>query len=516
MTKPAYLFDLVEQMYAAPANVVGWLRLSNAWQECNDQAARAHVMQQLAAAAFNDHQAEVLRLTFLADYARQQVYLEGALAHALAIEPPNADQLVALATQGWVSALEVCADHASFIASLLSMGFPAVLRQLTQMAENAVPADFPRRQISRLERVTVVVPCLGSQLHPPSVMAENQWRLLAQLGLKIQLVSCQELQAPEPHMFRGGGSKFEFPPPDVNHWAASLPQGSLLGLNDPHYRLQARWADMFRHIAAFDPDVVLMVGLYSPLAAVLHALRPVVGLNVFAFAPLAPLDVWLAPSADAKLETICWPETALPVVHHHPFRIRGAAAAGRLSRNSFNLRRDELVWLSSGGRLAHEISEEWADMVNAILAGHPEIRWLLAGTETVPERLRAAFPGQIRAVGVTEGLGDLIRMADIYVNPPRVGGGFSVAEAMAAGLAVVSLAGGDGGDKVGEWAYTNLEQYRDGLVALCNSAAARRTMGAALQQRFRQQLDVEAGGPSLLAAMHKAIAVAAPRLAVPQ
>ena len=50
-------------------------------------------------------------------------------------------------------------------------------------------------------------------------------------------------------------------------------------------------------------------------------------------------------------------------------------------------------------------------------------------------------------------------LSDIYVNPPRLSGGFSVAEATALSLPVLSFACSDGGDKLGAMAAPTTATY---------------------------------------------------------
>ncbi|MBV8633244.1 MAG: glycosyltransferase [Burkholderiaceae bacterium] len=94
----------------------------------------------------------------------------------------------------------------------------------------------------------------------------------------------------------------------------------------------------------------------------------------------------------------------------------------------------------------------------------------------------------------------VLRTADIYVNPPRVGGGFSVAEAMAEGLPVTALKNSDGGDKIGDAAASDMDAYFADLEALIADAALRKSRGAAMRMSFTQTLDLDNSSDSLRAA----------------
>jgi glycosyltransferase involved in cell wall biosynthesis len=107
----------------------------------------------------------------------------------------------------------------------------------------------------------------------------------------------------------------------------------------------------------------------------------------------------------------------------------------------------------------------------------------------------------------------VLSVCDIYVNPPRMGGGFSVAEAMAAKLPVLAFGGSDGGDKVGALALADSGAYMERLAALTENSALRSEMGHALHARFVERFDLEASGPSLIGACELAATHAAGRLA---
>jgi glycosyltransferase involved in cell wall biosynthesis len=98
--------------------------------------------------------------------------------------------------------------------------------------------------------------------------------------------------------------------------------------------------------------------------------------------------------------------------------------------------------------------------------------------------------------------------SDIYINPPRIGGGATVAMAMEQGLPVLTLTGSDGADKVGPWAVASLNAYFAQLANWVGDAAARQRAGAALKARFFERLDVSsaAAQDKLLQACDSAVA----------
>ena len=97
---------------------------------------------------------------------------------------------------------------------------------------------------------------------------------------------------------------------------------------------------------------------------------------------------------------------------------------------------------------------------------------------------------RIRVLPQRTDLARWIALGDLYLNPPRMGGGASVAMAMEAGLAVVSLAGSDGGDKIGSLAIRDTGQYRPRIAEWIANGPVRAQAGAQLKSKFRNELDL--------------------------
>jgi glycosyltransferase involved in cell wall biosynthesis len=198
---------------------------------------------------------------------------------------------------------------------------------------------------------------------------------------------------------------------------------------------------------------------------------------------------------------------------YHPWKLRRSTKQWPVTRADFGLDNGTVIWITAGFRLEHEIKGDWASRLLQLMSRHPNVVWLLVGGEgKLPEALQSSPPGRVRAVATRDDLPGILRCSDIYVNPPRMGGGFSVAEAMAEGLPVTSLTGSDGGDKVGDLALPDIDAYMERLAALTENPLLRKEAGDELRARFAECFDLEASGPPLLAAFHKAAVLAKNRL----
>jgi glycosyltransferase involved in cell wall biosynthesis len=229
--------------------------------------------------------------------------------------------------------------------------------------------------------------------------------------------------------------------------------------------------------------------------------------------PIAPVAVWLGADPQANQHETWGGVFPPPLPVYHPWKLRRSTTQWPVTRADFGLDGDAVIWITAGFRLEHEIKGDWASRMLQLMSRHADVVWLLVGGEgKLPEALQSSSPGRVRAVATRDDLPGILRCSDIYVNPPRMGGGFSVAEAMAEGLPVTSLSGSDGGDKVGGLALPDIDAYLERLEMLSGNPVLRRETGELLRRRFGECFDLDASGPPLQAAFRQAAALAAKRL----
>ncbi len=510
------LLDALDRTLREPQCAMRWHGLMAAWETSPDETGKKRVVDALTKLHDDDARAVILRLTFLGRACGDSRYEHSAAAAVLAAIPDDPDRLAAFMAFEWLSALQDLGQRSEFIAALVASKVPQMAVRQMEHAAKAIPAGFVPRVPQDIRRVAVVVPYVGNSLHTPSMMALEQCAVLARAGLQVKIFSAQELTPPDAGLFRGDGRELKLPPLDAAAWKSILPAGVGMTISDSRFGMTGRWRNMMPVLAEFDPDVVLLVGLYSPLAAALHTVRPTLGISVNTVAPIAPLDVWL--TGDPQLGSEDPWNGAFPPPHrlYHPYRVRRSQARSGVDRAALELRPSSVVWVTAGFRLEHEIRGDWAKRMLHLLADQPDAVWLLVGGDgKLPPALQHAPAGRVRALATRKDVPDVLRCSDVYVNPPRMGGGFSVVEAMAEGLPVVAFAGSDGGDKVGESALADVDAYLATLAALTAKPGLRRERGNAMRQRFHQYFDLDASGPALLAACRQAASLATERLTGP-
>jgi glycosyltransferase involved in cell wall biosynthesis len=510
------LLDALDRTLKEPQCAQRWHSLLAIWNGTPDQAARRSVLDVLEGLPNGGARADILRLTFLAGASGESRFENAAAVQVLAAEPSDPDRLAAFMAYRWLSALQNLEGRADFTAALSAGLVPEMAERLMQDAAQTLPPDFLPRATEDIQRIAVVVPYVGHQFHTPSVMAVEQCAVLAREGRQVRMFSAQELMPQDASLFRGDGRESMLPPLNAQAWQSLLPPGVGMTISDARYSLAGRWRNLMTILAGFDPDVVLLVGLYSPLAAALHAVRPVVGISVNTVPPIGPTDVWLTGDPTLAGREAWGAIFPPPLPVFHPWRVKRSGKQRQITRAELGVNEKAVIWVTAGFRLEHEIKGEWASRMLQLMSRHPDVIWLLVGgAGKLPQALQSAPPERVRALATRDDLPGIFRCSDVYVNPPRMGGGFSVAEAMAEGLPVTAYAGSDGGDKVGDFALSDMDAYMERLAALTEDSGQRKEMGESLRQRFAERFDIEASGPALLAACRQASTLARERLTKP-
>lgn len=508
------LADHLARCLRDPGNAPRWHQLA-ALCAGADQATRGELLGELATpearAATSAPNAELLRLTFIAGLGGEADDLEEAARQVLGQEPIDADCMAGWMSYGALAALQNGSDRATFGHALSAARIPEMTARLAErLLRQPEERPLPRRIPQAIARVALILPYVGNAMHTPSVLALDHARVCMRLGWSVHAFSCQEMAPPDIPLHRGDGGNVVLAPLDPQHWANTLPGGMALSVSDARLSMDARWREMRQRIAEFDPDLVFLAGLYSPLAAALHPLRPTLGLNVHSMPPIAPMDVWLTADARLHKQRIrpFGGQFATVEAHHHPYRLLVDTQPAPLSGQELGLPANAQVAITVGFRLPHEIQGEFAARMIRLLRDRPTLHWMLLGGDgRLPAALASAPGPQVHGLAARRDVTRVLKAADLFLNPPRMGGGFSVAEAMACALPALSLAGSDGGDKLGDEASQDIDGYFARLNSLLDDAKARAALGEKLRARYVELYDLNSAGPSLRQAALRAMAL---------
>lgn len=511
MALPLMLANALEQTLANPSACHRWHTLGALYAVNTEATHRDLVLDVLSQYSRTDGEVGFFYATFLTEYTRDPKYRALAGSILQAIEPFDSDRLMAFCVYEWGCQVLGQGSRQEMADTLRTAQVPETIARIGKSLNSLMLPDTsvsPRGNLTSLRRVAIVSPYISGMTHPPTALALQHARLLSEVGVQAHVFSAQELRVNHMANYLGSNGQLIIDPPDLLAMRPHLAPGVNLTVCDERFSVARRSQDLLQAIVTFDPDVVLFVGMFSSLMWPLYNVVPSLGLCMHAMQPMAAVDAWLTSDhLQGGRETEFWgPAVPSSLGIYHPQRIALKPISHPVTRAALNLPDAAVVLISAGSRLDSEITGEWAIRMQAWLRAHPNVVWLLVGGKAAHPPMLDTTVGStpIRLINHQEDLRSVLRCADIYVNPERVGGGFSVAEAMAEGLAVVALPQGDGGDKLGNDASPTLDAYFEQLSALAADSEARKNMGVRLKRRFTDTLDLTASGPALLAACHTA------------
>lgn len=501
--------DAIEQIEATPEATRGWHLLAKRLEAASDPESRRWCAAQLDARLPSTGLAGFMKEYFVALATGAGRRLHDAAGLLLAVEPLHAERLIAFAGLEWGRHLLGTASRPEFVGALRTARIPEIVARIGSALAEASATELPARVPCRLERVAVVTPTIAHRSHTPTTLTVEHANLLRSRGLAVELFSCQETSVEDMQAFLPNGGSVVSPHFDAEELGRRLAPGTRAHVSNPRFSLMRRWRDMVGMIGRFDPDAVLFVGLYSPLVVPLFARRPVLGLSINAIAPISPVHAWLCASeGDAGRASDTWAPTIPPAWGiRYPYRIGAIEGRTRVPRDEIGLDESAVVLVSVGYRLAREIGGEWARRMARFLLDHPGCVWLLVGVADSLLPVLADLPaGRVIVLPHRDDVRGILPSCDVYVNPPRMGGGFSVAEAMAEGLPVVAYADSDGGDKAGAAAVAGDKDYFARLAALVGDPQLRRAAGEAMRARFDESLSLAKAASPLADALEQTLA----------
>ncbi len=124
----------------------------------------------------------------------------------------------------------------------------------------------------------------------------------------------------------------------------------------------------------------------------------------------------------------------------------------KIARKKYNIPEDKFVIAIVGNRLEHEINGTFSDALEMIIKIDPSIILLIIGEYNCNNKYfdKTIFKNKIFSIGYQQDLVSIIKLANIYLNPPRQGGGISSLMSLSVGVPVITLPNCDVASNVGD------------------------------------------------------------------
>lgn len=205
------------------------------------------------------------------------------------------------------------------------------------------------------------------------------------------------------------------------------------------------YTSMLNKIYKWNPIFVLNMGVANPIADLPRKFTTVVAMGMTIECPVSEAQILLREMQNKKeLENeyalsigkeqiqVFLEKRIPPIIEKH-----GAI----YQREQWGLPNDKFVVAIVGNRLDWEVDEKFASLIKKILHENKKIVFSFIGNVTKVKKFFEEDDEKDRIfyLGYCKDLIGVYHLVDLYLNPVRLGGGFSAAMALEAGVPVVTL-----------------------------------------------------------------------------
>ena len=216
--------------------------------------------------------------------------------------------------------------------------------------------------------------------------------------------------------------------------------------SNPEDMKKQRLNNLIAEIIAYNPEIILTTSYISLAANILYQHYPIVYLSLGAVNYSLDADIHLYADIDTVVKNNAQNKMIKTErIYQIDYGVEFDRPVKRIKRSDYNLCRDDFVLITVGNRLDAELDQdrEFIDTICSFIAEQKNISWLIVGSGRFnylhQNYCQLITDSKIINIKYEEDLLALYNICDLYVNPNRKGGGYSIAMAMQVGLPVVIL-----------------------------------------------------------------------------
>lgn len=318
--------------------------------------------------------------------------------------------------------------------------------------------DYQHWHNRNKKRIVIITEQLLSLNHAPTKVVINiAYELCRNLGYEVMFFVCPcDGELPEElwyHSIVMRSAPEYYDKPIQIKYRDVLFNGYQINMRFGNYLKE--YAMMLQLIHEWNPCFVFAMGANNPVADLAKEFTTLVSMSMSTECPVSEAQILLR-SGRKGLEEEAEYKRALSdgqiqcFIDKMPVTVEQQET--EYHRKDEKLPEDRFLIAVVGNRLDIEIDKEFVSVMKQILQENKEAAFGIIGeVEQLKEYFQdSEFDGRIFYMGYRWNLVSTYRLFDIYLNPKRMGGGFSGAMALAAGIPVVTLNGGDVAHNVGE------------------------------------------------------------------
>lgn len=214
--------------------------------------------------------------------------------------------------------------------------------------------------------------------------------------------------------------------------------------------------NMFQMIYEYRPLFVWNVGVMNPVADLAHDFTSVAVMELTTDCPVSEAEFIIRYEKKDDLSETEYEREMKPWQKQIFLKQKLPAVMEKTGRQytraEIGLPEERFLIAVVGNRLDEELNETFAGVMRGIIERQETTEFVMIGRVEKARRLFSdiVFEGRIHYLGYCPDLLGIYKTLDLYLNPKRLGGGFSGAIAVTAGLPVVTLPDCDVAYNVGE------------------------------------------------------------------
>ncbi|MBM7557271.1 glycosyltransferase [Halanaerobacter jeridensis] len=260
-----------------------------------------------------------------------------------------------------------------------------------------------------------------------------------------------------------------------------------------------RIKDLIKKIDNFAPNVIWSMREISLIPEILYDFYPVLYLSNGGNYTYNSADVYAVGDKNGFLKNNKKYKLLNPdEIYEFKAGIEFIETDKNIDRVEYNISSNDFVLVTVGNRLDKELDSDtrFIDSICDILIKNEKIKWIIVGPkklEYLQKNYNHLYGNSIIRINYKEDLLALYKICDVYINPDRNGGGYSIAMAMNEALPIVIFnRASDGINWVGkENGVDKMQDYIQEIKKLFNNLDYRKEKGLSMKKRIQNNFSFE-------------------------